>query len=133
LSTFTVTGSTLIDPAAALPAINRPALCRARVDRRRARAVPMGPDHPRVGIVSFVVAGLPAREVAERLSAEYGIGLRDGAFCAHPFVRHLLGRDGQGDAGLADCPNGTARAIRASIGIGTTQVGPRLGSTLSGD
>ncbi|WP_244460409.1 aminotransferase class V-fold PLP-dependent enzyme [Microbispora triticiradicis] len=75
-----------------------------------------GPDHPRVGIVSFVVEGRPAREVAEILSAEHGIGVRDGKFCAHPFVRHLLG--GAGDEGCAD---GTVSAVRASIGIGTTE------------
>ncbi|WP_428833919.1 aminotransferase class V-fold PLP-dependent enzyme [Microbispora maris] len=74
-----------------------------------------GPDHPRVGIVSFAVEGRTAREVAETLSAEHGIGVRDGKFCAHPFVRHLLGGD---DAGCAD---GTVSAVRASIGIGTTE------------
>ncbi|WP_229798240.1 aminotransferase class V-fold PLP-dependent enzyme [Planomonospora parontospora] len=74
-----------------------------------------GPDHPRVGIVSFVVDGRTAREVAEALSNEYGIGVRDGKFCAHPFVRHLLG--GVKDGG---CEDTTASAVRASIGIGTT-------------
>ncbi|MFI6537439.1 aminotransferase class V-fold PLP-dependent enzyme [Nonomuraea sp. NPDC050547] len=73
-----------------------------------------GPDHPRVGIVSFIVDGYSAREVAEALSGEYGIGVRDGKFCAHPFVRHLLGT---ADGG---CEDGTASAVRASIGIGTT-------------
>lgn len=74
-----------------------------------------GPDHPRVGIVSFVVDGYSAREVAETLSGEYGIGVRDGKFCAHPFVRHLLG---ESDGG---CEDGTASAVRASLGIGTTE------------
>jgi selenocysteine lyase/cysteine desulfurase len=74
-----------------------------------------GPDHPRVGIVSFTVDGYSAREVAEVLSGEYGIGVRDGKFCAHPFVRHLLGASDGG------CEDGTASAVRASIGIGTTQ------------
>ncbi|GIH92998.1 aminotransferase class V-fold PLP-dependent enzyme [Planobispora siamensis] len=73
-----------------------------------------GPDHPRVGIVSFVVDGFTAREVAEALSNEYGIGVRDGKFCAHPFVRHLLGAKDGG------CDDVTASAVRASIGIGTT-------------
>lgn len=73
-----------------------------------------GPDHPRVGIVSFVVDGFTAREVAEALSGEYGIGVRDGKFCAHPFVRHLLG------GGEGGCEDGTASAVRASIGIGTS-------------
>ncbi|WP_082777643.1 aminotransferase class V-fold PLP-dependent enzyme [Microtetraspora glauca] len=74
-----------------------------------------GPDHPRVGIVSFTVDGLTAREVAESLSADHGIGVRDGKFCAHPFVRHLLGTSDGG------CQDGTASAVRASIGIGTTE------------
>ncbi|MEV0386378.1 aminotransferase class V-fold PLP-dependent enzyme [Nonomuraea sp. NPDC050643] len=74
-----------------------------------------GDDHPRVGIVSFTVAGYSAREVAEALSSEYGIGVRDGKFCAHPFVRHLLGT---ADGG---CEDDTASAVRASIGIGSTQ------------
>ncbi|MFF4620788.1 aminotransferase class V-fold PLP-dependent enzyme [Nonomuraea jabiensis] len=74
-----------------------------------------GDDHPRVGIVSFTVDGYSAREVAEVLSSEYGIGVRDGKFCAHPFVRHLLGETDGG------CEDGTASAVRASIGIGSTQ------------
>ncbi len=73
-----------------------------------------GPDHPRIGVVSFTVAGRTAREVAEILSTEYGIGVRDGRFCAHPFVRALLGEEG-------DCADGTGAAVRASIGIGTTE------------
>ncbi|GIH70843.1 aminotransferase class V-fold PLP-dependent enzyme [Sphaerimonospora thailandensis] len=76
-----------------------------------------GPDHPRVGIVSFTVAGRDAREVAETLAAEHGIGVRDGKFCAHPFVRHLLSDGGAGDGG---CEDGATGAIRASIGIGST-------------
>ncbi|MFC3979964.1 aminotransferase class V-fold PLP-dependent enzyme [Streptosporangium jomthongense] len=73
-----------------------------------------GPDHARVGIVSFVVDGFTAREVAETLSGEYGIGVRDGKFCAHPFVRHLLGAKDGG------CDDVTASAVRASIGVGST-------------
>ena len=73
-----------------------------------------GPDHPRVGIVSFVVEGRFSRDVAEYLSGDHGIGVRDGKFCAHPFLRHLLG---ESDGG---CEDGTASAVRASIGIGTT-------------
>jgi selenocysteine lyase/cysteine desulfurase len=74
-----------------------------------------GPGHPRVGIVSFTVEGRTAREVAELLSSEHGIGVRDGKFCAHPFVRHLLGVDDGG------CEDGAAGAVRASIGIGSTE------------
>lgn len=67
-----------------------------------------GGDHPRVGIVSFTVDGLPADLLAAALSAEYGIGVRDGLFCAHPLTRHLL-------------PRGHGQAVRASLGVGTTR------------
>jgi selenocysteine lyase/cysteine desulfurase len=73
-----------------------------------------GDRAPRVGIVSFVVDGWNARDVALTLSEEYGIGVRDGKFCAHPFVRHLLDGDDRG------CSAGGETAVRASIGIGTT-------------
>ena len=48
------------------------------------------------------------------LSAEYGIGVRAGAFCAHPFVRRLTGV-GAGCTGDAPAP------VRASFGLGTTE------------
>ncbi|MFI1812866.1 aminotransferase class V-fold PLP-dependent enzyme [Streptomyces sp. NPDC020422] len=73
-----------------------------------------GPDHPRIGVVSFTLAdragGVVDQElIATALAAEHGIGIRHGAFCAHQAVRHL--------AGGAD---GAARALRASVGLGTT-------------
>jgi selenocysteine lyase/cysteine desulfurase len=67
-----------------------------------------------IGVVTFTVAGQQASVVAAALSAEYGIGVRDGAFCAHPLVRQLLGA-----AGCA-VEDGTGQAIRASVGLGTT-------------
>jgi len=70
-----------------------------------------GPDAPRVGIAAFAVRGLDSDVLAAALSAEYGIGVRDGMFCAHPLTRRLL-RDGGGDL--------PATAVRASIGLGTT-------------
>lgn len=75
-----------------------------------------GARHPRVGIVAFTVDGFSPRVVAERLSADHGIGVRDGKFCAHPLVRHLTGgTDASGDCGAAG-----EGAVRASIGLGTT-------------
>jgi len=63
------------------------------------------PDsHDPVGVVTFTVAGHDPGLVAAFLAAEYGIGVRDGRFCAHP----LLGRLGA-----------SAGAIRASVGVGT--------------
>ncbi|MEJ3405133.1 aminotransferase class V-fold PLP-dependent enzyme [Rathayibacter sp. YIM 133350] len=59
-----------------------------------------------VGVVSFVIDGLPSGLVAAALSAEHGIGLRDGLFCAHPLLARL---------GI-DAP-----ALRASFGVGSTR------------
>ncbi|PRZ42777.1 selenocysteine lyase/cysteine desulfurase [Antricoccus suffuscus] len=58
-----------------------------------------------VGIVAFTVAGYAPGQVAAYLSAEHGIGVRDGRFCAHP----LLARFGNG-----------VGAVRASLGLGST-------------
>jgi selenocysteine lyase/cysteine desulfurase len=59
----------------------------------------------RVGVVGFTVAGHDPGRVAACLSAEHGVGVRDGRFCAHP----LLARLGH--------PEG---ALRASVGVGST-------------
>lgn len=58
-----------------------------------------------VGVVTFAVKNCDPGLVAAYLSAEHGIGVRDGRFCAHPLL-HRLGFD--------------AGAIRASVGVGTT-------------
>lgn len=76
-----------------------------------------GDDAPRVGVISFVVRGWNSSHFAAALSAEHGIGVRDGLFCAHPLVRTLLGDDRQepGDCG----GDATLNAIRVSFGAGT--------------
>ena len=78
------------------------------------------PDCPdRVGVVSFVVEPYPAGLVAAYLSAEHGIGVRDGRFCAHPLVERLTTE--------------TEGAVRASLGIGTTvEHVDRLADALAG-
>lgn len=73
-----------------------------------------GPDHPSIGVASFTVAdrsGEPAdlQLIATALAAEHGIGIRYGAFCAHQVVRHMVGG-----------ADGAGRALRASVGLGTT-------------
>lgn len=66
------------------------------------------PEHrDLVGVVSFNVPGYRADLVAAYLSAEHGVGVRGGKFCAHP----LLQRFGLGEVG----------AVRASIGLGTSR------------
>ncbi|HEX6568069.1 MAG TPA: aminotransferase class V-fold PLP-dependent enzyme [Acidimicrobiales bacterium] len=42
-------------------------------------------------LVTFTVTGMPHALVAARLSAEHGIGVRHGCFCAHPYIVRLLG------------------------------------------
>ena len=42
-------------------------------------------------LATFVVEGIPHALVAARLSAEFGIGVRHGCFCAHPYLLRLLG------------------------------------------
>ncbi|WP_329409058.1 aminotransferase class V-fold PLP-dependent enzyme [Streptomyces sp. NBC_00704] len=82
-----------------------------------------GEDAPRVGVLSFVVEGWNSSHFAAALSAEYGIGVRDGLFCAHPLVRTLLGGDlqTQGECGAPEAAPGekSLNAIRVSFGAGT--------------
>lgn len=84
-----------------------------------------GPEADRVGTVAFTVDGLSAGVAAAALSAEYGIGVRDGLFCAHPLTRRLVKAT---DPARSSAPTGCgsaapedAQALRASIGLGTTQ------------
>ncbi len=58
-----------------------------------------------IGVVTFVLDGYDPGLLAAVLSAEYGIGVRDGKFCAHP----LLARLGLGHG-----------AVRASLGVGSS-------------
>ncbi|MEU9417660.1 aminotransferase class V-fold PLP-dependent enzyme [Streptomyces sp. NPDC048272] len=82
-----------------------------------------GDDAPRVGVISFVVDGWNSSHFAAALSAEYGIGVRDGLFCAHPLVRTLLGSEPQepGECGAPEAGPGerSLNAIRVSFGAGT--------------
>ncbi|MPQ96514.1 aminotransferase class V-fold PLP-dependent enzyme [Modestobacter sp. I12A-02628] len=57
------------------------------------------------GVVAFTVEGADPGLVAAVLSAEHGIGVRDGRFCAHPLTERL------------GVPEG---ALRASVGVGST-------------
>jgi selenocysteine lyase/cysteine desulfurase len=77
-----------------------------------------GDDAPRVGVISFVVEGWNSSHFAAALSAEYGIGVRDGLFCAHPLVRRLLGGDNQAPG---ECGGSSVNAIRVSFGAGTPE------------
>ncbi|MEU0094440.1 aminotransferase class V-fold PLP-dependent enzyme [Kribbella sp. NPDC006257] len=69
-----------------------------------------GAEADRVGTVCFTVDGISSTLVSAALAAEYGIGVRDGKFCAHPLVGHLLADSAE---------HGTA--VRASLGLATTR------------
>jgi len=45
----------------------------------------------RLGVIAFNVKGFDHAFVASVLSYEGGIGVRNGCFCAHPYVKYLLG------------------------------------------
>ena len=67
-----------------------------------------GPQAERIGVVTFTVRGWEPALLAAALSAEYGIGVRDGAFCAHPLL-----------AALTD-PADPQPALRASLGAASS-------------
>ena len=48
----------------------------------------------RLGVIPLGVDGWDPRLVAAVLGYEHGVGVRAGCFCAHPYVAHLLGLDG---------------------------------------
>ncbi|SLI02609.1 Probable aminotransferase/cysteine desulfurase [Mycobacteroides abscessus subsp. abscessus] len=58
-----------------------------------------------VGIVAFTLDGYEPGHVAAYLSAEHGIGVRDGRFCAHPLLARLGRR-------------GALPALRPAVGSG---------------
>jgi len=98
------------------------------------------PSRDRVGTVAFTVAGYPSDLVATYCSAEYGIGVRAGKFCAHQLTDSLLAEPDPFGAGNRHDPAGhnpgddseghvrageldghdRAAAVRASIGLAST-------------
>jgi len=47
----------------------------------------------RLGVIPFQLAHIDHFKVAAILGHEFGIGVRNGCFCAHPLILHLLGVD----------------------------------------
>ena len=87
--------------------------------------------------MAFHLTGVPHALAAAILSCEWGIGVRNGCFCAHPYVKHLLGvsdlesriieaRMREGDR--STMPG----AVRVSLGIHNTEADvERLGLALT--
>jgi len=76
-------------------------------------------------IATFTVDGLHHALVAARLSAEHGIGVRHGCFCAHPYLTRLLHLTDDEvatyrDAVLRGDRRAMPGAVRASAGIATS-------------
>lgn len=80
----------------------------------------------RLPVAAFNLDGMPHALVASRLSHEFGIGVRSGCFCAHPYLVRLLQLDEEqtqqyrtrvrrGHHGLLP------GAVRASAGLGSSQ------------
>ena len=65
------------------------------------------PPGERIGMVSFNAPGWHHGALAAALSAEHGVGVRNGAFCAHPLLLSLS-------------PASLPGAVRASFGAGTS-------------
>jgi selenocysteine lyase/cysteine desulfurase len=87
----------------------------------------LGPETtvPTLPLATFTVDGVSHALVAARLSAEYGIGVRHGCFCAHPYLTRLLGLssaevDAYRDAVLRGDRTRMPGAVRASAGLSTT-------------
>jgi selenocysteine lyase/cysteine desulfurase len=77
-------------------------------------------------VAAFVVDGQHHALVAARLSAEYGIGVRHGCFCAHPYLLRLLGLTAKEVASYRDAVLHHDRrlipgAVRASASLTTTE------------
>lgn len=84
-----------------------------------------GPGVETLPLAAFSVEGVHHALVAARLSAEFGIGVRHGCFCAHPYLMRLLAmsraeitayREALRAGDRRDIPG----AVRASAGINTS-------------
>jgi selenocysteine lyase/cysteine desulfurase len=89
------------------------------------RAHPGPADDEGLAVATFTVAGMHHALVAARLSAEYGIGVRHGCFCAHPYLIRLLGLSKEEQAAYRQgVQRGDRRmipgAVRASATLSTT-------------
>jgi selenocysteine lyase/cysteine desulfurase len=76
----------------------------------------------RLGVVPFNIEGLPHALLAAILNFEGGIGVRNGCFCAHTYVKYLLDVKPEDAKRLEDEIKGRDRSnlpgtVRASFGI----------------
>ena len=108
-------------------AVAAPSGCGRGWHGARARPLTLWPAGTvdRVGVATFNLDGYRHPLLAAILSAEHAIGVRHGCFCAHPLMTHLLRGAGGRVAPAARRaarrpPSALPGAVRASIGLGTT-------------
>ncbi len=78
------------------------------------------PPEKRLGVASFEVEGIDHAVASTILNNRFGIATRNGCFCAHPYLQHLLGMervDLYADALRAGDDPDLPGAVRATIGI----------------
>ena len=87
----------------------------------------LGPDlaTETLPVATFTVHGMHHALVAARLSAEHGVGVRHGCFCAHPYLLRLLDLSAAEareyrDAVLRHDRREMPGAVRASAGLSTS-------------
>ncbi len=79
----------------------------------------------RLGVIPMDLLGISHSLVASILGHEFGIGVRNGCFCAHPYILHLLGlKPGEAEAVrsqiLAGDRSKVPGLLRASFGLYNT-------------
>lgn len=79
----------------------------------------------RLGVIPLILGITPHFLVAAILGYEFGIGVRSGCFCAHPYILHLLGLDSTRsqevtEAMLAGDKSNMPGMIRTSFGLYNT-------------
>jgi selenocysteine lyase/cysteine desulfurase len=79
----------------------------------------------RVGVIPIQVDGYNHAQLAAILGYEWGIGVRNGCFCAHPYIKHLLGvSDAELDGYLGELRAGRSMLlpglVRISLGLHNT-------------
>lgn len=82
---------------------------------------PTGNLAEKVGVIAFNIEGIHHAKAAAIMGIEGGIGVRNGCFCAHPYVKKLLGITAEEDkkwtaAVLAGDRSAMPGMVRASLG-----------------
>lgn len=80
----------------------------------------------RLGVIPFTLKNMPSNLVAAVLGFEWGIGVRSGCFCAHPYVMQLLGLDREAEKHLRNAVLHQRRdlmpgMVRVSFGLYNTR------------